>query len=539
MSQHRARTTDSLSRWFAAVGALVVLGSLGVVLAAVGGSWPAPADQCPVVRVVAASSFAPVLAAVAPALASGPGCAQLDVTTADGRGAASRAAALDADVWIPDDAAWRGDPGGLVLAEPPASGAGTVLATSPVYLVADPATARAVTEAGGGWHGLAGLVTAPESAVRLVARDPGGSGDGLLGLGSLGESVWEKEGMDASAELLAAALPRTRIVADVGPAIPGEAGEVGLVAERTLLTEPNRSAGLVVLAPTDRTAELRYSWYPTADVASDPARADALARLATVLAGPGADGPLAQAGLRRPGGGPPAPAGLPPVVAPAFDVLGPHHVDHVLATWYPADRRADVLVAVDVSGSMWARAAGGDGALIEVVRQGVGSLADLLPDDSRLELWEFGSHLDGTFDHRVMIPRAGLAGGTRAAVSGAIAALTPTDTGTGLHDTILAAYRAGQEAYRDGTASHVVVFTDGRNEADTPTLSPDELANALASAADPRRPVHLAVITFGAEPDSAALTAAVKPVGGYVDRLRTADEVGAAFIHVAAGGLHG
>ena len=58
-------------------------------------------------------------------------------------------------------------------------------------------------------------------------------------------------------------------------------------------------------------------------------------------------------------------------------------------------------------------------------------------------------------------------------------------------------------------------------------------------AADPRRPVHLAVITFGAEPDAAALTAAVKPVDGYVDRLRTADEVGAAFIHLAAGGLHG
>jgi hypothetical protein len=227
------------------------------------------------------------------------------------------------------------------------------------------------------------------------------------------------------------------------------------------------------------------------------------------------------------------------VHAPAFDVLGTHHVDHVLATWYPADRRADVLVAVDVSGSMRARAAGADAPVIDVVRRGVGSLADLLPDDSRLELWEFGSHLDGASDHRVMLQRAGLSGGARAAVSSAVAALTPTDTGTGLHDTILAAYRAGQQAYRDGTPSHVVVFTDGRNEADSPTLTPGELSAALVSAADPRRPVNLAVITFGTEPDSASLAEAVKPVGGYVDRLRTAAEVDAAFIHLAAGGLHG
>jgi hypothetical protein len=539
MPEHSTRTTYSRWRWLPAVGSTALLGTLGLVLTTMFGVRPQASEPCATVRVVAAGSFTPVLAAVAPVLGSGPGCARLDVTSADGRDAAGRAASMAADVWIPDDAAWRGAPGGLRLAE--GSGSGTVLATSPLYLVADGATAREISGVGGGWRGLAGLVTAARSDVRLVTRAPGGTGEGMLGLGALGEAVWLDKGMDASADALAAALPRTRVVSDGGPAIPARPGEVGLVAEQTIMSQPGRAAGLTVIAPADRTAELRYSWYPSADAVADPVRARALERIAATLAGPDADRPLVQAGLRRPGGGRPAGAsdGAPPVVAPAFDVLGPHHVDHVLATWYPADRRADVLVAVDISGSMRARPAGAKVPLIEVVRQGVGSLAGLLPDDSRLALWAFGSRLDPPRDHRVLLERADLAGDRRAAVAAAVRGLTPTDTGTGLHDTILAAYRAAQEAYRADAPSHVVVFTDGRNEADTPTLTLDELGRALAAAADPRRPVHLAVITFGDAPEADALSAALKPVDGYVDRLRDAEEVGAAFIHVAAGGLHG
>jgi hypothetical protein len=166
-------------------------------------------------------------------------------------------------------------------------------------------------------------------------------------------------------------------------------------------------------------------------------------------------------------------------------------------------------------------------------------LAQQLPDDARLTLWEFGTHLDGPRDYRVLRESADLTGDGRQAVGAAVAALTPTDTGTGLHDTILAAYRSAQQTYRAGTPAHVVVFTDGRNEADEPTLSIAQLKDALARAADPSRPVGLAVMTFGDEPDAAALTDALKPVDGYVDRLSTAEQVGAAFIHLAAGGLHG
>jgi Mg-chelatase subunit ChlD len=535
MPQHRARKTYSRWRWLPAVAALVLVGASALVFTTVS---ERPSDgTCPTtLRVVTARSFAPVLSALAPAVAAGPACSRLDVTVADGRDAAARAAALDADLWLPDDAAWRGAPGRLALAEGP--GTGDVVATSPLYLVADSDTTRRIVGAGGGWGGLAKLVTAPGSPVHLVAHEPGATADGLLALGAVGEAVWLADGMDASADALSVAFPRTRVVPAEAPALPDRPGEVGLLTERQLRTAT--TGKLKVIAPSDHTAQLRYSWFPSAAAAADPDRAEALDALRAALGGSGADRALADAGLRRADGRPgPSDGDLPPVTAPPFDVLGPHHVDHVLATAYAEDRRADVVVAVDVSGSMRALVPRTTEPRIALVRRSVTTLAQLLPDDARLALWEFGTHLDGDRDYRVLRTGDDLGAGGRQAVDSAVEALTPTDTGTGLHDTILAAYRSAQEAYRAGTPSHAVVFTDGRNEADNPTLSLDQLRDALRAAADPRRPVNLAVITFGAEPDAAALQKALDPVQGYVDRLTTADEVGAAFIHLAAGGLHG
>jgi len=526
------------------LGPLVVVGVAaavaGVALTARDGDPANVAQSCPTaVHVVTAASFAPVLAGLAPAVAEGSDCVRVDVTVADGRTASARVADPAVDVWIPDDAGWAGNPGPARLATG-AAGAGTVVAESPFYLVTDEATAKRVTDTGSGWLGLAQLVTADDPApVRLAVRDPAASGDGMLGMGAFGEAVWIEDGMDASAEALAAALPRTRTVTGDAPALPEGPGEVGLVPEHGMAAVRDRVAGRVVLAPTDHTAALRYSWQPTAAAAADPERAAALGRLAAALTGPAADRPLADAGLRRPGGGPPpGAAGLPATSAPLFDVLGPHHVDHVLASWYAADRRSDLLVAVDVSGSMLARAPGSDRALIDVVRDGIGELASLLPDDSQLQLWRFGTRLDGTRDYEPVLRGTTLDGEGRAAVSRAVTQLTPQDTGTGLHDTILAAYEAARDAARPDVPSHVVVFTDGRNEADRPTLSLEQLGQRLAAAKDPKRPVELTVVAFGGQPEAEALAKTLEPVDGYLDALRSADEVKAAFIHAAAGGIH-
>ena len=88
-------------------------------------------------------------------------------------------------------------------------------------------TAAQIAKAGGGWGALAELVTAPRSQVRLVAHDPGGTGDGLLALGAVGEAVWLADGMDASADALSVAFPRTRVVAADVPACPTDRARSG------------------------------------------------------------------------------------------------------------------------------------------------------------------------------------------------------------------------------------------------------------------------------------------------------------------------
>jgi hypothetical protein len=545
MAKHRAGSLNR--RW---VVTAVGIAGLTVSVLAAALAWQHDAPSGPAdgavrgpcdrpVRVVTATSFAPVLAAITPVLDQADDCVRVEVTTADGRAAAKRATEVNADVWIPDDGSWAGSAAALDLVGPPAAGAGTVLAASPLYLVADTATGARLRRAGASWSGLARLVEHSKD-IRLVVRDPAGSGDGLVAAGAAAEAVWLDKDMDASALWLANARKKTRTVTDGGPALPARPGEVGIVPEYALLPQLAASGRhLAVLPGTDHTAMLRYTWLPLTAAVADPERVAALDRLRRELTGPAAGAYLRTANLRSPAAqGTSGDGGLPPPVAKPFELLQPHHIDHVFATWYTGDRQTNLLVAVDVSGSMATPTAGSGAARIELVRQGCRSLAALLPDDSRMGLWEFGSKLDGERDYHQLLGITALEQGHRRALAGAIDKLAAKKTGTGLYDTILAAYTSARDAYRPGVPNQVLIFTDGHNEADPNSLTAAQLAARLGKTVDSRRPVLLSVVTFGTAADAKAVERAVAPARGYVDVLTTADEVAAVFIHVAAGGLH-
>ncbi|HVH22206.1 MAG TPA: substrate-binding domain-containing protein, partial [Pseudonocardia sp.] len=181
--------------WLIPLLAIVLVGG-GTGVAKLSGPSAAPAGCAGELTVVTASSFAPVLAAVAPALAEGPNCARLNLVSADGRTAATEVANRKADLWISDDAAWAGTQGVVQLAPTSTAGSGTVLAISPFYLVTDAGTASRLTADGAGWLGLARLLARPagEPPLSLAVRDPAGSGDGMLAAGALGEAVWIADG---------------------------------------------------------------------------------------------------------------------------------------------------------------------------------------------------------------------------------------------------------------------------------------------------------------------------------------------------------
>ena len=491
-------------------------------------------------KVVTASSFSAVLSTLQPSLATGPNCVALDTAVVDGRDAAARVAEREADVWIPDDLSWAAIARGGLLADDGDGGSGTVLATSPIYMVTDTATGARLNHAGGSWLALSKLVASP-GGVRLAVRDPNGSGDGMVAAGSLGEAVWIKDGMDASSAALSAALRQTRTVHGTLPALPDQPGEVGLVPEYALLGAKPTAEDAAVLAGTDHTAVLRYGWLPTAAAVADPARMAGLDRLLTALKSPGAAKAYAAAGLRR-SRADTAPAKadlrLPRLTAPPLDVLEPHHVDHVFAAWYVQDRRSSILLAVDVSGSMSQPAPGTSTPLIRLVQQGCLAVGQMLPDQSSLGLWSFGSQLDPPRDYRVLLPTAQLTDGQRAGLAGAVGRLTAERTGTGLYDTILAAYKAATASWRPGEANQVVIFTDGRNEDDPVSIGLQQLASELKKAADPKRPVELTVVAYGKLPEVSSLQDAVAGVDGYVSSVQTPAQVSAAFLHAAASGLH-
>jgi hypothetical protein len=268
MGRHRSGRAGRPALWaVAAVLVAVALTSGAVAVAKRASDRPeaerpgtallAPSDCDLTLRVVTASSFAPVLATLEPTLASGPDCVALDTVVVDGRAAADRVAEREADVWIPDDVSWAAVARGGLLAEDGSGGSGTVLATSPIYMVADTATAARVTAAGGSWLALSKLVTTPDE-LRLAVRDPNGSGDGMVAAASLAEAVWIKDGMDASSAALSAALPQTRTVHGSRPALPERSGEVGLVPEYALLAAKGAAKDVTVLPGTDHTALLRY-----------------------------------------------------------------------------------------------------------------------------------------------------------------------------------------------------------------------------------------------------------------------------------------
>jgi len=502
---------------------------------------PPPVECATPVKVVTAASFAPVLSALKPAIAVGPDCARLEIKVADGRNAARHIGHLGADVWIPDDTAWATVAGGAFAKAVPEGGP-VIVATSPLYFVTDRTTARTLTTAGTSWIGLANLVSA-DSGVRPVMRDPAGSGDGLIAAGALGEAVWIESGMDVSAEALADAVAVSRTVAGSAPARPDKTREVGLVPEYALLRQ-GWPEDKVVLAPADHTAQLRYTWLPAANAARNQNVARAMDRLLRTLRGADAAPQLAAAGLRGHTGGSVQSVEtrrLPPMAAKPFAVLEPHHIDHVFASWYPADRRSDVLVVVDVSGSMNEPTPGTTTPLIRTVAGGCVRLGTLLPNDARLALWEFGSLIDPPRDYRPLLPLRALTPAHRKALGTASGALKARPTGTGLYDTVLAAYLSARNSYRRGTPNQVVLFTDGLNQDDPGAISGPQLTAALKKAIDPKRPVQLSVITFG-QPESQAdaLGKLLEPIDGNVEPLKSASEVDALFIHVAAGGLeHG
>ena len=204
-----------------------------------------------------------------------------------------------------------------------------------------------------------------------------------------------------------------------------------------------------------------------------------------------------------------------------------------LVQWRALRRPANVLAAIDTSGSMAEQAPGLPVSKLAVFQKAAAQAVTLFNARSRLGLWEFSSLLDGPRDYRQLVPARALAtrvGRTdqRALIIGTTARMRAVGN-TGLYVTIDAGYRQVRRSWRADQQNILVVMTDGKNE-DLSGLSLPQLVSSLTAQVDPKRPVTVILIAYGSDADVVSLGKAAAAVHGRTYWAKNPADIGKVFL---------
>jgi len=186
-------------------------------------------------------------------------------------------------------------------------------------------------------------------------------------------------------------------------------------------------------------------------------------------------------------------------------------IDGARRTFQGIHQRGNTLAVFDTSGSMDLPVSGSGGKTRLQVALGAAEAAiPLFAGDSRLGLWQFSTMLDGTTPYRELVPVGPMSdqvGGVSRtqALAAAVGGLR-AQGGTGLYETALAAFEALSAQYQPDKPNQVVLLTDGQNDDPTSTLSLDQLVAKLKAEYNPKKPVHIITIGYGADADLNALS---------------------------------
>lgn len=519
-ARHRA-DADSPSR-LPAIGAV-----LGLVVLAAGGvaAWsyaggPAgsasadsagPCGDVPVLVAANREIAAPLRLSLTEA-----GCTNVSVQAADPV-AVSRSLVTGADVpdyWVPDSILWAARTAGV--AQTPPTVLVDSLAASPVVL------ASAARQTPARWSDA--LVDPT-----LVLGDPltSSASAALLLLGTSGKPVAQAAATVAplaqqAAGSTAAPLDDPQRIAFLGDA------RVGLtaVSEQQVLTA---GTPLVSSVPVSGTVLLDYPLLVTAPAARAAQLQDVSTGLARFSQGPGLQAQLEAAQFRPPSG-----AAVQGGVGPVTTVPLPDSktITAALGTWQTLAVPIRALALVDVSASMDFPAQRGSRMDVTVGAMTAGMT--LFPDSAAVGLWAFSEKLVGARDYRELVPIRGLddqVGGAsqREHLAARIDGLRRLTTGgTGLYDSVLAAYRHLRHNYDPHAVNSILLFSDGAND-DPGSISEEELLRQLASLQDPERPIQLIAIGITHDADETALARIAEATGGFSMIAERPEDMAAVF----------
>ncbi|GAA6524368.1 substrate-binding domain-containing protein [Intrasporangium sp. DVR] len=456
-------------------------------------------DPTPV-SIAAAPAIAPVLASLAESLSteeSGP-CAAFTIESVEAFTVSGTiGTAAEPDAWVPDSAEWVARAGSLAdreIAVPEA------FASTGIVVALPRASADAIGDQATWSAALTG-----RTPVRVP--DPTRFTVGAAALGAAVPGLAPDRVTAVIRGNVATPAPGLAAVSQS----PTPVGVVVTAAQLLAFNESNGGQALAALAPVDGATFLGYS---LVTLTEEQDVADLIAELTAYLATEDAKDALSTAGFTTPGGpDPEVPSPLYGSVTdqPASDAAV---LKTVRAAWAAASPKRQMLLALDVSGSLLSRTEGGT-RLAVMERATLEAIAGL-PGGNRLALWVYSLHIGKQGDdfRPLLHP---LPVGDRAHLLDLrkqVGDLKRTVGGSrGLYDTIVATYQRARSTFAKGYRNSVVIVTDGPNDDDYGA----SLAVALSRVkklVDPANPVRLDIIGYGNEPDEKAMTSFTQLTGG-------------------------
>jgi Ca-activated chloride channel homolog len=253
----------------------------------------------------------------------------------------------------------------------------------------------------------------------------------------------------------------------------------------------------------------------------DGAKRKAAADFLTYLQSPSAQGRFQQSAFRnylgRPGPLIAEDNGLlPGQQVTLLSLPAPAVIDCVLTSWAELRKPANVLLVMDVSGSMDQPVGGAGNSRLGLAKQAaINSLSQLASND-QVGLWIFATQLNGKADYRELVPiglmDAQVEGVQRRALIKAEVKGLSSKSDTGLYDTALASYKFVKDQQGPEAINAVVLLTDGVNDDDN-GISLNRLLTGL-STGQSDGPVRMFTIAYGSDADQEVLRRMAQATNG-------------------------
>lgn len=399
------------------------------------------------------------------------------------------------DAWIPDSPRWveRVNETAKLNAKP-----ASAFAKSPLVVAMDPARAGTL-EGQPKWLEL----VASDSPIRMT--DPRSTTAGMLTLASALPELSAEQGRVVIPKLAKGSAPSVDDLfaaynADPTTAAAFPVSEADLIDHNRLYPDHR----MVSVTPSEGTPAFEFS---LVNVATDPVRDQAVELLRAYLMTPTAAKIFAQYGIRSTA----VPVTMPTPTGSVGDVkIGPSPdaatVTAATDVWQSATTDFSILSVFDVSGSMKDKV--GDTTRVAITQEAAGIALAALPKTTKLGLWIFSIDKGGPGqDWRELAPIGRLDDDSHRALVATAASTLSTNVGggTGLYDTIWAAYQKAKKQYDPDRVNAVVILTDGRNE-DPNGISLEQLKANLRAASDPKQPIAITTIGIGPDVDPKALS---------------------------------